>query len=152
MGEQIHVDDVPDVPSGNWYAKIIKYEKYEGKYDPAARIFFMIKVGEIKVGPINGLFPLKATVANKTGKLLFATIGECTVDLIYDMDILIDKRCWVEVVRSIGDEGPISRVKKVIYPPPNAAAMKESLNKKNVEKPADTKEDDVFDDKGDMPF
>ncbi len=152
MGDKIHVEDVPDVPTGNFYAKIVKSERYEGKYDPAVRIFFMVAVGDVKVGPINGLFPMKATVANKTGKLLLATLGECSVDKIYDLDELVDKRCWVEVVRLITDDGPISRVKKVFYPHPNAAALAQNTagaQARSNEKPA---VNDVFDKEDGMPF
>lgn len=123
MSDNIYVEEVPDVPSGEFYAKIVKYEKYEGKFDPAIRVFFMIKDGENAVGPINGIFPLRATSANKTGKLLLATLGECIVGKEYDMHALVDKRCWVWVERQITDDGPVSRVKKVIYPPPRAAVI-----------------------------
>ena len=124
MGEKIYVEEVPDVPSGDFYAKVVKYEHYEGKFDPAMRVFFLIKCGDNTVGPINGLFPNKATGANKTGKLLLATLGECVVGKEYDMNNLIDKRCWVQVDRVITDDGPISRVKKVLYPQPKSAAAR----------------------------
>ena len=124
MGEKVYVEEVPDVPTGDFYAKVVKYERYEGKYDPAVRIYFMIAIGKVAVGPINGIFPCKATSANKTGKLLLATLGECTVDRTYDLDSLIDKRCWVKVIREVTDDGPVSRVKKALYPPPNAAVVR----------------------------
>jgi len=123
MGESFYVEEIPDVPSGEFYGKIVKYENYEGKFDPAVRIYFMIKDGGNAVGPINGLFPKRATSANKTGKLLLATLGECVVGKEYDLNALVDKRCWVWVERQITDDGPMSRVKKVIYPPPRAAVV-----------------------------
>jgi len=125
MGEKVYVEEVPDVPAGEFYAKIVKYEPYEGKYDPATRIFFVIKVGDRAVGPINGIFPKRATVANKTGKMLFGALGECKVDKVYDLDSLVEKRCWVEVVRVVTDDGPMSRVKRVIYPAPGSAAVQD---------------------------
>ncbi len=152
MGEKIHVEEVPDVPTGQFYARIIKYEPYEGKYDPATRIFFMIKIGEVRVGPINGIFPKKATVANKTGKLLLATLGECLVGRVYDLDDMIDKRCWVEVERQITDDGPVSRVKKVIYPWPKAAATEHGQPGGNESEKFETKQQENVDDRGDMPF
>ena len=123
MSETIYVEEVPDVPSGDFYAKIVKYENYDGKYDPAIRVYFMIAIKGNSVGPVNGIFPRRATAANKTGKLLLATLGECIVGREYDLHVLIDKRCWVFVERVITDDGPVSRVKRVLYPPPNAAAV-----------------------------
>lgn len=152
MGEKVYVEEVPDVPAGDFYAKIVKYEPYTGKFDPAFRVFFMIAQKGKAVGPINGIFPKRATPANKTGKLLMATIGECTVDRVYDMDALVDKCCWVNVVRIVTDDGPISRVKRVLWPPPNAAAIKEGKwvpaeePATDWEKSADSSEVD------DMPF
>ncbi len=152
MGDKIIVEEVPDVPSGTFYAKVVKHEPYKGKYDPATRIFFMIKIKDHAVGPINGIFPLRATVANKTGKLLFATLGECTVGLAYDLDSLINKHCWVEVIRAVTEDGPVSRVKLVYYPAPAAAAV-EGGSQFGAPPPGVTPtSSDGFEDKSAMPF
>ena len=152
MGEVIVVEDVPDIPSGFRLAKIVEVEPYTGKFEPALKVYFMVKKGQVAEGPITGMFPMKATTRNKTGVLIKAALGRCEVGQKYNSDQLVNRYLWVEVERKETNDGIFSRVKRAMWPPPNAAV---------VETPAQApKADPKFEDWGagakapdsDMPF
>jgi len=123
MGETITVKDVPDIAEVVYLAKIVEVEHYEGKFKPALKFFFLIRIGKRGEGPITGMFPMEATIKNKTGILLKAALGICEVGQHYNTEQLIGKKVWVYVERKETDEGIFSRVKKAIWPPPNTAVV-----------------------------
>jgi len=152
MGEVIVVEDVPDIPSGFRLAKIVEIAPYTGKFEPALKIYFMVKKGQVAEGPITGMFPMKATTKNKTGVLLKAALGRCDVGQKYDSDILINRYLWVEVERKITEDGIFSRVKKAVWPPPNAAVVEVPASEPKVD-PRQEERDKVQNAAdNDMPF
>jgi hypothetical protein len=123
MAIPITVKEPLEVPDGTYHSKIIGVENFEGRFRPGIRVHFLLDPRHGYSGVVFGIFPQEATPKNKTGRLMLATIGECIPGKTYTWDMLTGKYCWVLVENNITDEGTFPRVRRVVYPAPNAAAV-----------------------------
>lgn len=121
--DPIRVEEAVEVPEGVYYSKVVETQDFRGGYQPTARVFFRLDPKTGYEGVLNGLFPCKATPRNKTGKLLLATIGSCIPRQVYQWDVIVGKYCYVYVEIDQTEEGPVSRVRRAVYPAPRAAAV-----------------------------
>jgi len=123
MGNEIHVEEVPEIPDGVYRFKIVKHEPFDQGYEPCRRLFFRIDPSTGHKGVITGIFPDRATTKNKTGALLRAAGVEPVPGQTYSWSQVEGLVVYALVKNAVTSEGTFSRVKNVIYPPPGTSAM-----------------------------
>jgi len=124
--DPIVVEEVLEIPDGVYRLKVIDVADFVGGFQPTARVVFLVDPATGYQGTVTGLFPARATGRNKTGKLLMACLGECIPGKSYNWTDIRGKYCYGMIENSHTDEGMIPRVRRAIYPEPNAAGVSHS--------------------------